>query len=135
MLSASVRCLWSCTPRDAAFFSQRVCSERGVAAAPLLTRPVSVTDDEIICDTNSIIGSIGVVSRGFGYVRALKKQGWRFHKKYLTWFQRHEEPVEAGYQCERGTYVYFDYETGWCQRIKTDFTFDYQYLEDEVPAS
>ena len=44
--------------------------------------------------------------------RALKKQGWRFHKKYLTWFQRHEEPVEAGYQCERGTYVYFDYETG-----------------------
>ena len=67
--------------------------------------------------------------------RALKKQGWRFHKKYLTWFQRHEEPVEAGYQCERGTYVYFDYETGWCQRIKTDFTFDYQYLEDEVPAS
>jgi CCR4-NOT transcriptional regulation complex NOT5 subunit len=67
--------------------------------------------------------------------RALKKQGWRFHKKYLTWFQRHEEPVEAGYQCERGTYVYFDYETGWCQRIKTDFTFDYTYLEDEVPAS
>ena len=51
MLSASVRCLWSCTPRDAAFFSQRVCSERGVAAAPLLTRPVSVTNDEIICDT------------------------------------------------------------------------------------
>ena len=34
-----------------AFFSQRVCSERGVAAAPLLTRPVSVTNDEIICDT------------------------------------------------------------------------------------
>ena len=51
MLSASVRCMWSCTPRDAAFFSQRVCSERGVAAAPLLTRPVSVTNVEIICDT------------------------------------------------------------------------------------
>lgn len=78
--------------------------------------------------------------------------GWRFHKKYLTWFQRHEEPVETGralcsvplapspssslllppaslvlldliqggpgHQSERGTYVYFDYETGWCQRIK-----------------
>lgn len=66
--------------------------------------------------------------------RELKKQGWRFHKKYLTWFQRHEEPVETGHQCERGTYVYFDYETGWCQRIKTDFTFDYYFLEDEVPA-
>jgi CCR4-NOT transcription complex subunit 3 len=24
--------------------------------------------------------------------RELKRQGWRFHKKYLTWFQRHEEP-------------------------------------------
>lgn len=24
--------------------------------------------------------------------RELKKQAWRFHKKFLTWFQRHEEP-------------------------------------------
>ena len=24
--------------------------------------------------------------------RELKKQAWRFHKRYLTWFQRHEEP-------------------------------------------
>jgi len=44
--------------------------------------------------------------------RALKKQGWRFHKKYLTWFQRHEEPEQTNLNCERGTYVYFDYETG-----------------------
>ena len=33
---------------------------------------------------------------------------------------------------EQATYVYFDYETGWCQRIKTDFTFEYGYLEDEL---
>ena len=33
---------------------------------------------------------------------------------------------------EQGTYVYFDYETGWCQRIKSDFTFEYAYLEDEL---
>jgi CCR4-NOT transcription complex subunit 3 len=26
--------------------------------------------------------------------RELKKQLWRYHKKYLTWFQRHEEPKE-----------------------------------------
>ena len=64
--------------------------------------------------------------------RELKRQGWRFHKKYLTWFQRHEEPVSTDHQGERGTYVYFDYETGWCQRIKSDFTFDYYFLEDEV---
>jgi hypothetical protein len=31
-----------------------------------------------------------------------------------------------------GTYVYFDYETGWCQRIKKEFTFEYVYLEDEL---
>ena len=24
------------------------------------------------------------------------------------------------------------YETGWCQRIKSDFTFEYAYLEDEL---
>ncbi len=33
---------------------------------------------------------------------------------------------------EQGTYVYFDYETGWCQRIKSEFTFEYSYLEDEL---
>ena len=24
--------------------------------------------------------------------KALKKQSWRFHTKYVMWFQRHEEP-------------------------------------------
>jgi CCR4-NOT transcription complex subunit 3 len=32
-----------------------------------------------------------------------------------------------------GTYVYFDYESGWCQRIKSEFKFEYAYLEDELP--
>ena len=36
---------------------------------------IACAADEIVCDTNSLVGSIGVVSRGFGYVRALKKQG------------------------------------------------------------
>jgi CCR4-NOT transcription complex subunit 3 len=62
--------------------------------------------------------------------RELKKQSWRYHKKYLTWFQRHEEPKEITEDYEQGTYVYFDYETGWCQRKKTEFTFEYRYLED-----
>jgi CCR4-NOT transcription complex subunit 3 len=51
-------------------------------------------------------------------------------------------------ELEQGTYVYFDYETGWCQvrrrnpaprthalptqRIKKDFTFYYRHLEDEL---
>ena len=64
--------------------------------------------------------------------RELKKQSWRFHKKYMTWFQRHEEPKVTTDEYEQGTYVYFDYETGWCTRIKTDFRFEYSYLEDSL---
>ncbi len=63
--------------------------------------------------------------------RELKKQSWRFHKKYLTWFQRHEEPNIITTDYEQGTYIYFDYEGSWCQRKKSEFTFEYRYLEDE----
>ncbi|KAJ3023158.1 general negative regulator of transcription subunit 5 [Thoreauomyces humboldtii] len=62
--------------------------------------------------------------------RELKRQSWRFHKKYLTWFQRHEEPQQITDEYETGTYVYFDYEGAWCQRKKTDFRFEYRFLED-----
>ena len=86
--------------------------------------------------------------------RQLKKHSWRFHKKYMTWFQRHEEPKIATEEYEEGTYVYFDYESGkclssllwsyfdcvvlclgWCQRIKSEFKFEYAYLEDELASS
>ncbi|KAG0364115.1 Not1 N-terminal domain, CCR4-Not complex component-domain-containing protein [Gamsiella multidivaricata] len=62
--------------------------------------------------------------------RELKKQSWRFHKKFLTWFQRHEEPKAITDDYEQGTYIYFDYEGAWCQRKKTDFRFEYKFLED-----
>jgi CCR4-NOT transcription complex subunit 3 len=64
--------------------------------------------------------------------RELKRQSWRFHKKYLTWFQRHEEPKSITEEYEEGTYIYFDYEEAWCQRKKLDFRFEYRFLEDEV---
>lgn len=64
--------------------------------------------------------------------RELKRRTWGYHKKYKTWFKRHEEPQATGEDYEQGTFVYFDYETGWCQRIKTEFTFEYSYLEDEL---
>lgn len=71
--------------------------------------------------------------------KELKKQSWRYHRKYNTWFQRHEEPKVATDEFEQGTYVYFDFhianddlQHGWCQRIKTEFTFEYNYLEDEL---
>lgn len=64
--------------------------------------------------------------------KKLKQHSWRFHKKYTTWFQRHEEPKKTTDSYEEGTYVYFDYESGWCQRIKSEFKFEYAYLEDDL---
>ncbi|KAK1310461.1 hypothetical protein QJS10_CPA08g00110 [Acorus calamus] len=72
--------------------------------------------------------------------RELKKQSWRYHKKYNTWFQRHQEPDITTDDYEKGAYVYFDFHVGgdgglqhgWCQRIKHEFTFEYGFLEDEM---
>ncbi|KAG5519076.1 hypothetical protein PMAC_002162 [Pneumocystis sp. 'macacae'] len=50
--------------------------------------------------------------------KELKRQAWRFHKKYLTWFQRHEEPKIITDEYESGTYRYFDFEGAWVQRKK-----------------
>ncbi|KAJ1963676.1 general negative regulator of transcription subunit 5 [Dipsacomyces acuminosporus] len=62
--------------------------------------------------------------------KELKRQSWRFHKKYLTWFQRFEEPSDITDDYEQGTYIYFDYEGAWCQRKKSEFCFEYRFLED-----
>ncbi|XP_018494598.1 CCR4-NOT transcription complex subunit 3 [Galendromus occidentalis] len=61
--------------------------------------------------------------------KALKKQSWRFHTKFMMWFQRHEEPKTITEDFEQGTYIYFDYER-WSQRRKEGFTFEYRFLED-----
>ena len=41
-------------------------------------------------------------------------------------------PTETTEEYERGTYVYFDFESGWCQGIKAEFTFEYAFLEDDL---
>jgi len=61
----------------------------------------------------------------------LKRQSWRFHVKYLTWFQRHSEPQLITDEYEQGVYVYFDWEGSWCQRKKSDFRFEYRYLSED----
>ncbi|KAI0786407.1 Not1 N-terminal domain, CCR4-Not complex component-domain-containing protein [Abortiporus biennis] len=63
--------------------------------------------------------------------KELKKQSWRFHVKYLTWFQRHSEPQAITEEYEQGVYVYFDWEGSWCQRKKSDFRFEYRYLSED----
>ena len=62
--------------------------------------------------------------------RALKNQSWRFHTKYMMWFQRHDDPKKITDEFEIGTYIYFDYEK-WIQRRKEGFTFEYKFLEDK----
>ena len=59
--------------------------------------------------------------------KELKKQSWRFHKQYLTWFQRHSEPQAITDEYEQGVYVYFDWEGSWCQRKKSDFRYVNSY--------
>jgi CCR4-NOT transcription complex subunit 3 len=63
--------------------------------------------------------------------KELKKQSWRFHIKYMTWFQRHSEPQAITDEYEQGVYVYFDWEGSWCQRKKADFRFEYRYLSED----
>ncbi|CAJ0878433.1 11615_t:CDS:2 [Entrophospora sp. SA101] len=40
------------------------------------------------------------------------------------------EPKSITDEYEQGTYIYFDYEGAWCQRKKTEFRFEYRFLED-----
>ncbi|VDN97574.1 unnamed protein product [Rodentolepis nana] len=61
--------------------------------------------------------------------KALKKMSWRFHTKYLFWFQRNEEPKQITDEYESGAYLYFDYPI--MRQLKNDeFIFEYKYLED-----
>lgn len=38
--------------------------------------------------------------------KALKKQSWRFHTKYMMWFQRHEEPKIINEEFEQVNIAY-----------------------------
>lgn len=62
--------------------------------------------------------------------KELKNYSWRFHTKYMAWFQRLEEPTVITEEYEQGTYIFFDYEVSWSSRKKENFQFDYKYLED-----
>lgn len=64
--------------------------------------------------------------------KELKHRSWRFHKRFLTWFQRYENPKIINAEYEQGTYRFFDFEGSWLQRRKTNFKFEYQFLEDEI---
>lgn len=81
-----------------------------------------------VCDANM---TCGTPKRRYLAAKELKRQSWRFHVKYLTWFQRHSEPQAITEEYEQGVYVYFDWEGSWCQRKKSDFRFEYRYLSED----
>lgn len=66
--------------------------------------------------------------------RELKRQSWRFHKQYLTWFQRHTEPIEITNEYELGTYTYFDWEGSWLKRKRSDFRYVHFLPSLSMPA-
>ncbi|VDP90686.1 unnamed protein product [Echinostoma caproni] len=62
--------------------------------------------------------------------KALKRMSWRFHTKFMMWFQRHEEPKEITDEFESGSYIYYDFKT-MSQQKKDQFVFHYSFLEDK----
>ena len=71
----------------------------------------------------------------YAATRELKHQNWRFHKKLGLWFRRLSNGVKTVNPAfEHGTYSYFDLspET-WGVRTRSDFTFEYDYLDEEFP--
>ena len=103
--------------------------------------PAPIFDDPLLFDKLSVdtLFFIFYFQQGTPHqylaARELKKQSWRYHKNFLTWFQRHDDPKITTEEFEQGTYIYFDYESGWCQRIKADFTFEYRHLEGRPEKS
>lgn len=75
---------------------------------PVRTRSRLPPPSDVACSE----GADARIPRALRYLAAneLKKQSWRFHKQYLTWFQRANEPTTITDSYEQGVYLYFDWE-------------------------
>jgi CCR4-NOT transcription complex subunit 3 len=65
----------------------------------------------------------------------LQRCGWRFHKRFNTWFARLSAPRQMTEEYETGMYAYFDFHPehpddsgGFCQRVKENLTLEYEQL-------
>ena len=65
----------------------------------------------------------------------LKRQNWRFHVRFGLWFKRGNSVKTVNPTLEFGSYNLFDLsEDVWSMRTRNDFTFEYEYLdEDQIP--
>lgn len=119
---------------------------RYVPQRPHATHPTFPTEPAPLLATAALFQRLDVDSLFFAFyhqpgtlqqylaAKQLKRQSWRFHKKYMAWFQRHEKPKITTDEYEEGAYIYFDYEKYWCKLIRNDFRFVYDFLEDELAA-
>lgn len=141
MVAQMLRHSYLCTPETADAES------RGYVAQNPLKTPTSLPQEPLSsADCSDIFERLPTDALFFAFyhqqdsyqqylaAKQLKQRAWRFHKKYSTWFQRHEEPKVTTDKYEEGTYIYFDYDNGWCTRIKTDFRFEFAFLEDELAS-
>ena len=62
--------------------------------------------------------------------KILKKRKWIYNKKYCTWFKKKDPNLNIK-EGEPSVYLYFDYESGWCQRMKSDFVLDPTQIEKD----
>lgn len=62
----------------------------------------------------------------------MKKRDWSLNTKYKVWFKRHESPKEKTTEYESGNFLLFDSELCWKVKKRTDFTFKYKHLENEI---
>ncbi|RNF23305.1 CCR4-NOT transcription complex subunit 3 [Trypanosoma conorhini] len=64
--------------------------------------------------------------------KQIKAQSFRYHTQLNTWFKRNGHMKESQEGSERGSFIFFNYEDTWRIEEKEDFTFEYQYLEDQL---
>ncbi|RNF12682.1 NOT5 protein (NOT5) [Trypanosoma rangeli] len=64
--------------------------------------------------------------------KQIKVQSFRYHTQLNTWFKRNGHMKESQEGSERGSFIFFNYEDTWRIEEKEDFTFEYQYLEDQL---
>lgn len=59
--------------------------------------------------------------------KALKKQSWRFHTKYMMWFQRHEEPKLINEEYEQVIFIVAFWNTCWDIQFWIQKVYNYKY--------
>ena len=63
--------------------------------------------------------------------KELKRRDWIYHVEFSLWFQHYGPPKLVTAEKEEGSFIYFDFENGWCKKVKKEFTLLRQHIENE----